>query len=150
MNSRTWTVRFSGKLQILMMYYVVVIIIYLIFILRVSRREEMDFKTIVTIPLFMFPISIPVVLLPVFWLRKKKIPRSITLNNEQKELILEYGRNKTTTLEPDDVAYMLQDEGSYCVVVFKRSLPPPGDIQFTRNIPVLSVRGGRFHGTGRC
>ena len=91
---QTWSVRYNGKLDILIVIYMFLFLGYAAIILKITLKEGGDFLQNLWMGLWLFfPILIAAIIVPLTMLRKKVIPESIEIDLENKVLQVQFFKN---------------------------------------------------------
>lgn len=121
-------VKSTGKAFLLLFSYFILLIIYMVIINRLTAREGGDFYEHFLVFLLMFlPLSIAAMYLPLVWINKKKIPRSVEIDKANNFIEICFFKKTPLKYELNDIAYhKINNDFVYILILYKKVIATRG------------------------
>lgn len=120
---KSWKVRLKGRVQGLLIYYAFVILVFLDFTSRHMHIQDEGYFTFFLSSFFLFfPVSIGLIVLPTYWVFKKKIPIEIIVDSNKEEVILKYNIELIEIYSFKEFAFSLTHHGLYSTMIFYKKV----------------------------
>jgi hypothetical protein len=117
-----WKVRSKGKSFFLVSY--LVFYLFMLALLSLYFTKELEGNFISNMPViaaYLFPISLPVLLLPCYWIIRKKIPKSIEFN-QNGILKYTYSKKKEILANSVNVSFSIHHHNLYSVLILYKKV----------------------------
>lgn len=138
-----WTVKYSGKLDILIFSFTVIILFYTYFLYKNYRHEDFKFSEyFLLMQLIFLPITIALIMTPFSLLRKKKMIKSITIDEVNNNICFTFFKNQNPyVLTFEKISYQLIERNFFSVLVFyEKRIATRGHILFFELYGLFSMR----------
>jgi hypothetical protein len=134
-----WKVKYSGKLDILLVSNFVIIVVYFLFVLRGAEGEGEDYtlSLIFGIVLF-FLFWISAISVPFTLLRSKVFPKTLEIDKESNLITITYFKKiSPTQLKFEDASYQIIENDYFTILVlYKKQIATRGH---TLNLELFSL-----------
>jgi len=116
----SWTVKYSGKLDILIFSFAAILLMYTFFIIKYYRREVGDFiEYFLLMPLLLLPITIALIITPFSMVRKKRMVKTIIIDEDNSNINFTFFNKKNPyKLEFNNIAYQKIEKRLFTILVF--------------------------------
>ncbi len=116
----TWTVKYSGKFDILIFSFTAILLFYIYFVFTTYKNEDVNFReAFLLLPLVLLPITISLIITPFSLLRKKKMIKTLTIDDESHNIYFTFFKNqKPYILTFNDASYQKIERKFFSVLVF--------------------------------
>lgn len=135
------TIKSSGftKIRILLFYYALITVIYFLINIWLMVKYESDLKTTMTRFSFIFSLFILLfILLPTFWIMRKKYVNEITLDTDLGTMELRFSKKLSAEFSLDEIAFTRFKDGLYdVVVIYQKIKATRGHIIYAEAAPII-------------
>ncbi len=104
-----WQKGYSGKIEFIIIVLLVVFILISFFVLRaINKAEEPSFfHAFLGIYLTLFPFTVPFTFYPIVCILRKRVPRKIVLDENDKNFTIEINRKNIKQISFENLGYAL-------------------------------------------
>lgn len=138
----SWAVKHAGKIDILIFSFIAILIAYTCFIFKYYYRSEVKLiDAFIYLPLILLPVTITLIITPFSLLRKKRMIRAITIDEEKNNIEFTILRKHDPyILDLDIVAYQIIERDLYSILVFyEKTIATRGHILYFKKFSIFSL-----------
>jgi hypothetical protein len=116
----SWTVKKSGKLDILIFSFSAILLVCTYIFFRYFYRIGENFiEYFLMIQLILLPFTIAIIITPFSMLRKKKMVRSVTIDDEESKIEFTFfNKRNPHNVEFNEIAYQIIERKLFIIIVF--------------------------------
>ncbi|MGB0430960.1 MAG: hypothetical protein ACPGLV_10845 [Bacteroidia bacterium] len=112
--NKQWRVNLSGKIELVLFVYAAMIIALAIELIwdlfDLGEMTSEDF-------IILAPALVIVVFFPIFFARKKKVPKSITVDDEQLKVVYFRSKHENVSLNLNDISYFTIKKSIFTILI---------------------------------
>jgi hypothetical protein len=137
-----WTVKHSGKLDILIFSFVTILLTYAFYIYKIYGSKDEDlFLSFIVLPLILLPVTIAVIWTPFSMLRRKRRVKSLIIEEESKNIGFTFFNNRMTyKLEFDKIAFQKIERKYFTIlVVYEKKVATRGHVLYFQLLSLFAL-----------
>ena len=120
---KKWEIKNKAKWLYVIIYLFMVFITYYWLVSTMTIRQGGDFEeNFRALLILFFPVTVILLIVPPYWILRKKIPKAITVNAKENYIALKFNAKKTIYYDMNEICFSLSEYQFYSLFVFYEKL----------------------------